>query len=79
VLSLQFLYLRTHIYCRGDNIERKNRYGLTPLLSAALNGSTKCMKLLIQSGADVTATDYRSRNIIHCIVLNQDFDELKVL
>jgi len=36
------------------------------------------MQLLIQNNADVTATDYGKRNIIHCIVLNQDLEELKV-
>ena len=64
--------------CRGASLERKNVHGRTPLLTAAINGSIKCMQLLIQNGADVTTTDDYKRNIVHCIVINQDLDEVKV-
>jgi len=68
----------TSLTCRGANLETKNHRGSTPLLAAAVNGSIKCMQLLIQNDADVTATNYYKRNIVHCIVLNQDLDEVKV-
>ena len=47
-------------------------------MTAAVNGSIKCMQLLIDSNADVMVTDDDNRNIIHCIVINQDLDQVKV-
>ena len=37
----------------GANVKAKNRYGVTPLYPAAVNGDAEMIKLLLDAGADV--------------------------
>ena len=36
--------------CSGIEIDARNQYGVTPLMKAALQGRTKCAKLLLFAG-----------------------------
>lgn len=49
---------------KGEDIEHRNKNGLTVLMTAALNGKLDVVKLLIESGADATAINnkYSRRN-----------------
>lgn len=42
---------------RGANLEVKDRTGATPLLHAVCNSNFDCIKLLVESGADLMQTD----------------------
>ncbi|KAL6977968.1 Ankyrin repeat domain-containing protein 33B [Sarracenia purpurea var. burkii] len=44
--------------CSGIEIDARNQYGVTPLMKAALQGRTKCAKLLLFAGASPTMRDY---------------------
>ncbi|KAF3940959.1 hypothetical protein ABW19_dt0206747 [Dactylella cylindrospora] len=45
----------------GCDIEETNIYGQTPLFTACARGATECAKLLLDSGASLTARDIYSR------------------
>lgn len=43
--------------CRSINIDAKNCWGFTPMMKAALQGKTRCAKLLLFAGASPAVTD----------------------
>ncbi|XP_042188181.1 ankyrin repeat domain-containing protein 33B [Callorhinchus milii] len=44
-------------YFPGLDIERRNVHGFTPLMKAAMQGRTECVRALLLAGADIRATD----------------------
>ena len=51
---------------------------MTPLLIAVAHGSNKVLKLLIEKGARLKATNKRDENIIHLATLNNRTKTLQV-
>ena len=64
---------------KGAQIEAKDNKKRTPFLEAVANGNAKTVALLIQSGADVSATDIGSKNCLHLAVENEQPDTLNML
>ncbi len=50
------------------DLSGRDRKGRTPLLAAAANGHLSTIKLLLERGADITATDKQRRNCLHLSV-----------
>ena len=61
------------------NIEQKNNCGQTPLILAVQLGLTDIVKLLIASGADVTAMDDYGVSALRCAVEEGDFEIASLL
>lgn len=53
--------------------------GVTPFLAAVAAGHTNCAKLLLESGADITARDKYQRCCIHLAVENGKVEILTML
>ena len=57
----------------------RDRKGRTPLLAAAANGHLSTVKLLLERGADITATDKQRRNCLHLSVESKIWGCIPVL
>ena len=53
--------------------------GMTPFLCAVAAGHTNCVKMLLESGADIAARDKYQRCCVHLAVENDKEDVLKLL
>ncbi|KAJ8668006.1 hypothetical protein QAD02_009669 [Eretmocerus hayati] len=54
----------------GTSLESRDQNGLTPLTFAAAHGCTQLVEALIESGADVNATDLEDRTVLHHVLDN---------
>jgi ankyrin repeat protein len=59
----------------GASVNVKDRYGITPLLSAIYEGHTDCVRLLVLKGASKTETAPDGSSYIDCA----ESDEIKEL
>jgi len=48
----------------GSDVNVKNRYGVTPLITAASQGNTECCCILLSGGANVNETDNLGRSVL---------------
>lgn len=55
---------------REKLLERKSKYGKTPILWAANNNNFDLVKMLVKYGADASARDNDGKNILHCFCSN---------
>ncbi len=61
------------------DLSGRDRKGLTLLLAAAANGHLSTVELLLERGADITATDKRRRNCLHLSVESKIWGCIPVL
>ena len=61
------------------DLRSENRDNATPLLLAARNGGLDAVQRLIELGADVTASDAASRNVVHTAALGHHTSILQLL
>ena len=67
-----------YFFVRNNKLEVEDAELNTPLLLAAVEGSTEVMSVLIQEGAKLTRTDGKGNNIVHLMVGSDNADVLKV-
>lgn len=63
---------------RGAQIERRDKDNFTPLLLAACYGHSNTIKMLLKSGADLSATDKHGKTAIFWSSEENKQDALKV-
>jgi ankyrin repeat protein len=63
----------------GANVKATNRYGVTPLYSAALNGNAEMIELLIKAGADVETALPEGETALMTAARTGKVDAVKVL
>ncbi|KAK0611987.1 ankyrin repeat-containing domain protein [Immersiella caudata] len=63
----------------GANIESKDNYGRTPLLSAAINGHEAVVKVLLEKGVEVESKDNYGRTPLLSAAMNGHEAVVKVL
>lgn len=65
-------------FCRGADIDCFDKDNYTPLLVAASEGHTGVVKLLLEKGANLKATDMRDKTAIFLAAEENRVDTLKV-
>lgn len=68
----------TFSFCRGADIDCFDKDNYTPLLVAASEGHTGVVKLLLEKGANLKATDMRDKTAIFLAAEENRVDTLKV-
>jgi hypothetical protein len=63
----------------GANVKAANRYGITPMYSAAINGNASMIQLLIEAGADVNAALPEGETALMTAARTGKVDAMKVL
>lgn len=60
-------------------LERKNSYGCTPLLVAALRGNKEAVKFLLEKGADINVLSHKNASVLHGAIISGNLDLLNYL
>ena len=63
---------------RGSDLEAKDAEGNTPLLVAAANGQDATIRLLLKSGANITALNRNDHSAIHLAAKRTNCTSLQV-
>ena len=63
----------------GENANKHDSYGQTPLILAAYANRAEIAEVLIAHGADVAGTDYEGETALHCAAKKQNVAVAKVL
>ena len=66
------------IYKKAD-LENTNRYGHSPLLSAARVGNSEAVQLLIDESVKVDVVDSEGMNAVQIAIQNKNFDLVRLL
>ncbi|CAH3039923.1 unnamed protein product [Pocillopora meandrina] len=64
-----------YLISKGADINRADKYGITPLLASIYESNTDCVKLLLEKGADKTLKAPDGSSYIECA----EIDEIKSL
>ncbi|PFX32702.1 myotrophin-like [Stylophora pistillata] len=64
-----------YLLSKGADINRPDKYNITPLLASIFEGKTDCVKLLLEKGADKTLKAPDGSSYIECA----ETDEIKSL
>ena len=59
------------LVAKGADVEVRNAYGATPLIAACAVGFFSVVQVLLEAGADATATNDRGRNAADVTPLDQ--------
>ena len=59
------------LVAKGADVEVRNAYGATPLITACAVGFFSVVEVLLEAGADATATNDRGRNAADVTPLDQ--------
>ncbi len=64
---------------RGFNLENQNPFGRTPIQCAIHHRNFDVAQLLVESGSDVNATDYRKKSVLHYAVVSGNVNLVETL
>lgn len=63
----------------GTDINARNSYANAPILNAAYNGHTECVRFLLDRGADVNVKNHLGRTALHMAISNGHTEVLRML
>ncbi|WP_373073234.1 ankyrin repeat domain-containing protein [Sulfurimonas sp.] len=74
-----YLSIARYLISSGALVDKKSKYGITPLMQASSSGATKVAELLINSGANIYETDNYKGEVIHYAIRTGNIDTIKLL
>ncbi|XP_041367639.1 myotrophin-like [Gigantopelta aegis] len=66
-----------YLISKGADVNIPDKHGITPLLAAIYEGHTKCVKSLLQKGADKNGKDPSGQSYYECAEVQEIKDLLK--
>lgn len=71
-------YIITTFFCRESDIEAQDVDNDTPLLTAVEYGSSACVKVLLDRGANIKACDRNDQTVLHIAAKYNEIETIEV-